>query len=79
MTCSCSCVRSLGKNLEEEFMEEINESADKCHALKTVDDFVCDDVNNCELDPPRVREARKAEMEYFHKMHVYTKVSVQEC
>ena len=38
-----------------------------------------DDVNNCKLDPARVREARKADMEYLQKMQVYKKVSVQKC
>ena len=36
-------------------------------------------VNNCKLDPARVREPRKAEMEYFQKMHVYKKVPVEKC
>ena len=58
------------KNLEEEYMEEISESADKCHEPEHHDDFEWDDVNNCKLDPARFRVARKAEMEYFQKMQV---------
>jgi hypothetical protein len=43
------------------------------------DDFAWDDVNNCQLDASRVREARKAEMDYFKKMQVYKKVPIQRC
>ena len=45
---------------------------------KNHDDFAGDDVNNCKLDPARDREERKAEMEYFQKMHVYKEVLGQE-
>ena len=46
----------IDKNLEEEYMEEVNESADRCHEPETHDEFALDDVNNCKLDPARVRE-----------------------
>ena len=45
---------------------------------KNHDDFAGDDVNNSKLDPARVREERKAEMEYFQKMQVYKEVLGQE-
>ena len=32
------------QNLEEQYMEEINESADKCYDPENHDDFACDDV-----------------------------------
>ena len=67
------------KNLEEENMVEINESAHKCYEPESHDEFAWDDVNNGKLDPARVRAARMAEMEYFQKMQVYKKVSVQSC
>ena len=69
----------INKNVEEEYMEEINVSAKKCYEPERRDDFAWDDVNNFKLDPARVGEARKAEMEYFRKMHVFKKVPVQRC
>ena len=67
------------KILEEEYVEEINESAHKCCEPESQDELAWNDVNNCKLDPARLREARMAEMEYFQKMQVYQKVSVQSC
>ena len=60
-------------------MEEVNESADKCHEPENHDEFAWDDVNNCELDPTQVREARTAAMEYLMKKQVRKTVSVQKC
>ena len=37
-----------------------------------------DDVNNCKLDPLKVREAREAEMEYFRPVQVYRKAPIQK-
>ena len=37
-------------NNEEEYLEEINERADKCHEPETHDEFAWSDVNNCKLD-----------------------------
>lgn len=37
------------------------------------------DVNECRLDPPKVRAAHHAEMDYFRKMKVYDKVPIQKC
>ena len=59
-------------------MEEICESADTCQEPETHDEFAWDDVNNCNLDPARVREARRAEMEYFQRLQVYQEVPVQK-
>ena len=53
----------IGKNLDEEYMKEINESADKCHEPESCGDCAWDDAKNCKLDPARVRESPKAEME----------------
>ena len=69
----------IDKNLEEEYIEDINESADRCHASGNHNEVAWDDVSNCGLDPTQVREARKAEMEYFQKLHCYKKVQVQIC
>ena len=38
-----------------------------------------DDVSGKALDPDRVREARRLEMEYYDKMQVYDKVPIEEC
>ena len=65
------------KILEEEYMEEINESAHKCCEPESHDELAWNDVNNSKLDPARFREARMAETEYFQKMQVYKNVSVQ--
>ena len=67
------------KILEEEYVEEIIESALKCCEPESHDEFAWNDVNKCKLDPGRFGEARKTEMEYFQKMQVYQKVSVQSC
>ena len=53
----------IDKNLEEETMEEINESADRSHEPETHDEFEWDGVNSSKLDPAPVRAARKTEME----------------
>ena len=54
------------KNFQEEYIEEINECADKCHEPANHDEFAWD-VNNCKPNPARVREARKAEMKHRHQ------------
>ena len=53
--------------------EEAKESAQKCHEPDAADELVWawDDVNNCKLDPAKVLEARRAEMDYFRNMKVY--------
>ena len=47
------------------------------------DDMQCaeawDDVSGKELDPRKVRAARREEMEYYKKMGVYDKVPLEEC
>ena len=63
------------KILEEEYMEEINESARKCCEPESLDELAWNDVNNCKLDPARVRAARMAEMEYSQKMQVQEGIS----
>ena len=67
------------KILEEEYMEEINESAPNSFEPESRDELAWNDVNNCKLDPARLREARMADTEYFQKMQVHKKVSVQPC
>ena len=39
----------------------------------------CDDVSVEQLDPKAVKVARAEEVEYIHKMHLYTKVPIAEC
>ena len=63
----------LDKNIEESHLEEINESAEKCHEPENHDEFAWNNVNNCELDPTQLREAGKAEVEYLQKIEVYKK------
>ena len=60
-------------------MEEINEGADKCHEPETHDEFAWAEVNNCKLDPPRVREARETGVEYFLKMQFYNNILDHKC
>jgi hypothetical protein len=65
---------------EYEDVETAMEQANNCHKEEVPEtDIAWDDVNNCELDPQKVREARAAEMEYFKRMKVYSKVPVQKC
>ena len=73
MTSSSSLREVIDKNIEESHLEEINESAEKCHEPVHHDEFAWDDVNNCELDPTPVREAGKAAVEYLQKNEVYKK------
>ena len=61
----------IEKNLEEEYMKEVNECADKCHEPEGHDEFA--------WDPARVPLAREADMMYCQKMQVYSKVPVQKC
>ena len=42
-------------------------------------DVAWDDVSGKELDPAKVREARRLEMEYYKRMEVYEKVPLHEC
>ena len=57
----------IDKNFEEVYMEEVNESVDKCYEQVNRGEFAWDDGNNCRLDQARVREAPKAKVEYFQK------------
>ena len=67
--------------IDSEEMNKARESADRCHQDDGggEDEYAWDDVNNCSLDPSRVKDARKAEIEYFRKMRVYKKVPIQRC
>ena len=49
--------------LEEEYTEETSESAGQWHDTENHDDFAWCGVNYCKLNPARVREARRTEME----------------
>ena len=42
---------------EEEYMEENNESADKCHEPENHDDFAWDDVNGRRAAPHEFRQS----------------------
>ena len=42
-------------------------------------DQACDDHTGESLDAKKVKEARKLEMEYYDKMHVFDKVPVAQC
>ena len=57
-------------------MEETNESADSLP--ENHDKFAWNVVNNCKLDPTRVREGRKAEMEYCRKMKIFKRVPIHK-
>jgi hypothetical protein len=55
---------------------EAHMTTSSTHDDKTTDDatsgneFAWDDVNNCKVDPAKVREARRAEMDCFRKTGV---------
>ena len=71
----CSVIQELPR---EEDMQEAHESSAQCHEQLTgLDCEAWDDVNNCKLDPLKVRKAREEEMEYFRRMQVYRKVPIQ--
>eukprot|EP00974_Lingulodinium_polyedra_P104099 10075626-Lingulodinium_polyedra.AAC.1 len=53
-------------------VKTMRESASKCHD-NDEKDVAWDDVTGVSLKPELVREARRAEMEYFKKMNVYKK------
>ena len=38
-----------------------------------------DDVSGAALDPQKVKQARREEIEYVHKMSLYEKVPIKEC
>ena len=68
----------IDNNLEEKYLKELNEAPTRAMNQK-ITTFAWDDVNGCKLDPAQVREARKAETEYYQKMHVRSLVPVQKC
>ena len=73
---------TTGCEVKEEDVEEANANANKCHESEqdfTNMEYAWDDVNNCELNVDKVKEARAAEMAYFRKMKVYKKVPIQRC
>ena len=78
MAGNCSCAGVIDKHFEKEHMDESNERADKCCEPENRGKFAWDDVNNCRLDPARIREAPKAKVEYFQKS-TNKKVPVQKC
>lgn len=59
--------------------EEAAEAKQQCHEPEGMLEEAWDDVNNCRLDPAKVSEARRAEMEFFRNMKVYTKLPLQRC
>ena len=62
---------------DEDEVQEAHESLARCHEqLSEVDDEAWDDVNNCKLDPLKVRKAREEEMEYFSRTQVYRKAPI---
>ena len=52
----------VDKNLEDEYMEDVNECTEKCHTQENHDEFAWDGVNSGKLDPTWVREARRVAM-----------------
>ena len=40
---------------------------------------IYDDLTGKELDPEKVKEARRGEMEFVKKMQVYEERSIEEC
>lgn len=57
--------------VHSEELESAVQGERQCHEQDVhMDDEAWDDVNDCRLDPVKVRAARQAEMEYFRKMKV---------
>ena len=65
----------------EEAIEEAHEGANRTHerSFDFDEEIAWDDVHDKELDLANVKEARKAEMDYFRQMKVYRKVPRQKC
>ena len=73
----CSVIQELPS---EEDIQSAHESSAQCHeSTNELDLEAWGDVNNCKLDPVKVRKAREEEMEYFRRMQVYRKVPIQRC
>ena len=60
--------------------ERIDEAPVKSHDTEDQEVLIAwDNVSGARLNPELVKEARKAEMEYFRKMGLSTKVSKKRC
>ena len=76
-------VGETGNKTSDGLMEEARELKQQ---YKTVEEDLdeqlqeaWDDVSGAQLDPKAVKSARREEIEYIHKMDLYTKVPVSEC
>ena len=70
----CSVIQELPS---EEGIQSAHESSAQRHEpTNELDLEAWGDVNNCKLDPVKVRKAREEEMEYFRRMQVYRKVPI---
>ena len=78
MTGNCSCAGSSTSTLRKSTWTRSTKVLTSAMNQKNRGEFAWDDVNNCKLDPARVREAPKAKVEYFQKS-TYKKVPVQKC
>ena len=73
----CSVIQELPS---EEDIQSAYESSAQCHEpTNELDLEAWGDVNNCKLDPVKVRKTREEEMGYFRRMQVYRKVPIQRC
>lgn len=69
------------RDVDMDRLSQAKEGEHQCHEDLAQENYevAWDDVNDCKLDPVKVRQARSAEMEFFKKIQVYRKVSKQRC
>ena len=76
----------LGKNEDTDSVELLNVAKDMEARYKTVEEEdnelleeAWGDVSGARLRPGEVKKARQEEVDYIHKMNLYTKVPIAEC
>lgn len=70
-----------GEDVVMDQVEQAKDGETQCHESSEVnyDEVAWGNVNECKLDPIKVRQARRAEMEFLKKMQVHKKVPKQTC
>lgn len=75
-------LHSVGdRDIDTDQLSQAKEGEQQCHEDVAEESFelAWGDVNDCRLDPVKVRQARRAEMEFFKLMQVYRTVPKQRC
>ena len=75
-------ISTTGDETNKRLVRVTKELQDKCQTVEEDDEEMLgeawDDVSGASLDPKEVKGARKEEIDYVHKMGLYTKVPIQE-